>query len=307
MKSKLNLSLALILVFLGISSCTSQPVDITPPAVSGKALIYEFDAANLRHLRTGEYYMLWLKSDTSSAWKRAAVFPETSLRQGDSTTIIRSISFTPRSAVVYSALVSVEIDTNSSVPTTSLISSSVPLNTTQKSFQLTTVGGSGVGGFNALSGVATFTTKSVDTTRAQHEFYLMTLLGATPSASLANLPTPPANWHYAVWVIDSGFVPHHLFFYGAFAEATGFDSDSTHDTYAFPGGYEPPMLAGTGGSITVTLEPDHFSGRLASVGPSPFNLLQGSLPAYISNRDILNLSNVSATGLPSGKLILTDN
>jgi hypothetical protein len=171
---------------------------------------------------------------------------------------------------------------------------------TDSTYVLTT--DSAVGDFSALKGSVLFTTTSSDTNRARSEFYLMQMNGGVPSASLKNLPEPPHGWRYGLWVLDSNFIPMHRFFYGTFTSATGHDSDSLHDAFAFPGGYNPASLADPGGRLEVTLEPDVAIRNGKPVAPSPIALLYMRLQRFITLNQTVDLTNVWASSTPRGVL-----
>jgi desulfoferrodoxin (superoxide reductase-like protein) len=269
---------------------TVPPVDST-----GAKVAYSVNTGTLPTLRSDEHYVLWARIYGSLTYLKLGELIPGKAKFG-------IVPFAAHPDTVNEARITIESDTSVQTMGASLLGG---LQSSGQSIALAATNGLGVGDLTLVKGIATFSTKSADTTRAFHEFYLMQLQNGTPVASLQNLPKPATGWHYAVWVADSSFIPNHLFYYGAFLNPTGHDSDSVNDTYAFPGGFEPPLLAGSNGEIELTIEPDFSLSSLKKIGPSPFPFLVGGIPKYLYANESVQMLNVAATGIPSAIMNLS--
>ncbi len=295
------LSVCLFSILVGCG--TSTPTQ-TPPTSGTGVINYVISAQDLRAPRPNETYILWLRPTGSTSLIKVMelVVDKYKLHGPDSLGFSGSTSLTDSLLRYDEALISLEPDTTVTVPG-SILMRGVAIS--PGIFDLDPAAEGAVADLRFVTGLATFATKSPDSSRVHHEFYLADLSQPVPTSSLSNLPNLGANWHYAVWVTDSVFSPAHLFYYGAFLHPTGHDSDSTNDSFAFPGGYEPPTLDRSYGKIEVTVEPDFHLADVKRRGPSPFPILEGSLPLKIYSNTVVPLQNVVRRGLPGARLKLT--
>jgi len=297
----LTIALALPLALSSCSSTTSSNPPNNTPKDTTHGISYTLRSRDMRPLRSNESYVLWLSLIGQNAVQKVEVLKidPGKLHDGDSLTftgVLPSLDSIPN---IDQLLVSVEADTSVTSPG-SVILFGNRVGTGE--FELTPFTQSAVAELRPTSGSAVFTTLSGDTLQAKHEFYLMNLLGVVASQSLESLPNLGHGWMYAVWVTDSTFVPAHLFYYGAFLHPSGHDSDSTHDSYAYPGGFGPPSLDRTQSKIEVTIEPEFQLPSLRMRGPSTFIVLVGMVPKHVSMGTVVPLANVTERGLPSGHL-----
>jgi len=292
--------LLLALSFMGCSHSTSS----NPPETTSKGIAYVIDAQDLRALRSNETYVFWLHriGDTNVIKVSELVVDKYKLHGPDSLQLSGTIALSDTLTNFDEAMISVERDTTAKSPGSILLRGKA---IGAGVFDLDASVQGAVADLRFTSGSATFVTASSDTTRVFHEFYLMNLTQANPTASLSNLPNLGFGWHYSVWVTDSSFSPYHLFWYGAFQHPAGHDSDSTNDTFPFPGGFEPPSLLNSRGKIEVTVEPDFQLVGLRPKGPSTFPILEAAVPPKIYMREVVPLTNVVLRGLPAARLTLT--
>jgi hypothetical protein len=268
-----------------------------PPPSKDTAKFFTLSVDNLRPLDTASgQYVLWIKGPGDSALRLAKRL-DFWTRPGGLMTFSGSI-LVGKPDSLSEVLVSIEPMQTPASPSNQLIKGTY--DRSQAAYILTT--DSTVGDFSAISGSVLFTTASSDTNRARSEFYLMRLNASTPTASLNNLPVLPTGWHYGLWVLDSNFIPRHRFFYGLFSQAEGHDSDSSHDAFAFPGGYNPASLTDPAGRIEITLEPDIAIKNGKPVAPSPITLLYLRLQRFITLNQTIDLTNVWASSAPRGTL-----
>jgi len=287
-----------------LASCSKSVIGPVVPPTESKGTSYVMDATDLRVARSNEFYVLWLRATGDSLFKKAAVLSldPHKLHNDDQIQLLGSVATKDSLIVIEEAAVSVEFDTSSIRPTSILLRGT---NLSVGHFDLEAFRQGAVADLRSVSGSAVFLSSTSDTNRAHHEFYLMSVSGTATKPSLSVLPNLNHGWHYAAWYTDSSYYPAHRFFYGAFLNASGHDSDSSRDGYDYPGGYEPPALAGGTGKLEITIEPDFQLPSLAKLGPSPFPFLEGSLPKYIYNGTAIVLTNVSSRGLPRANLVLT--
>jgi hypothetical protein len=296
---KSSRSLLLLLLLIAVSSCGDETSSVTPPPSSGsaKAFHFSFLAEHMRALGTSGVYVAWFRYIGDSTFTQhtpmLAFFrppPDSMKFDGDVTLVHAADS-------LQEILISVEPDTNAVRPSAPLMKGTL----SQLSAYLTA--GTIFGQLTDARATVTFATGTADTTRAQHEFYLMTLSGGIPIASAINLPVAAAGWRYDLWVTDSSYDPKHLFYYGSFADPSGPDSDTSTTDLPFPGGYRPNLLSDPGAEILLTLEPSwRLSGRPSS--PLPFNVLQLPLKRFLHNGESIPMTNVAATGIPNGYFLL---
>jgi hypothetical protein len=293
-----GLLVAIICAGCGESSTEDNKRPPSPPPPSkDTARFFTLEVANLRPLdTTSGQYVLWIKGPGDSTLRLAKRL-DFWTRPGGQMIFSGSILVGKPDSLT-EVLVSIEPMQTPSSPSNQLIKGTY--NRSQAAYILTT--DSTIGDFSATSGSVLFTTTSSDTNRARSEFYLMRLNGSTPAASLNNLPMPPSGWHYGLWVLDSNFIPRHQFFYGLFLQAEGHDSDSTHDAYEFPGGYNPASLTDPAGRIEITLEPDVAVKNGKPLAPSPITLLYLRLQRFITLNQTIDLTNVWASSAPRGTL-----
>jgi len=281
----------------GESSTENKRPPSLPPPSKDTARFFTLAVDNLRPLDTvSGQYVLWIRGPGDSALRLTKRL-DFWTRPGGQMVFSGSILVGKPDSLA-EVLVSIERMQTPSLPSNRLIQGTY--DRSQAAYILTT--DSTVGDFSAARGSVLFTTASSDTNRARSEFYMMQLIGGTLTASLNNLPILPAGWHYGLWVLDSNFIPMHRFFYGLFSSAVGHDSDSSHDAFAFPGGYNPASLADPAGRIEVTLEPDVAIRNGKPVAPSPITLLYLQLQRFITLNQTIDLTNVWASSAPRGTL-----
>jgi hypothetical protein len=140
------------------------------------------------------------------------------------------------------------------------------------------------------------------------EFYFAKPPTATPQKGIEQLVALPLSWKYAVWSIDSGAQVRTTYL-GSFTSAAGFDSQSSTDAIAFPGGRTPtdrslPVtdLTTGSGNIIVTLEPQIVKAQ--QTVPFEAVILSGRIPMGTSSGVPFAVQNVSST-LPSVQVHVT--
>jgi len=266
---------------------------------------YALFTQNLRPLGNGRHYQLWFKYTGDDRWSSITPIKVRRLYDGDSSILGGNYTGDPFKDQLQEILVSVEPDSQQiTQPTAKLLWGTVTQDSNHATARLT--GTNGIGEYSSeIKGNILFTTKSSDTTKAKYEFYFANKNGNDLAASLKGLPVPSPEWTYAVWVIDSNFFPMHRFMMGTFTQAEGFDSQSSQDSYPFPGGKTNVALNFPGKQVIVTIEPTFDLEKLPTVGPSPFNVLQTQLMSFISYDQEKELTNVTATGIPTADFTVT--
>lgn len=278
-----------------LASCGEDtPSQPKPPGTSGSPVYhYKFLAEHIHFLGTTGKYIVWMKFEGDSSYTLRVPllaffygYPDSMKFEGD-VTLPHSLDS------LRSILLSAEPDTSASLPTAPLLSGAWSGNPAFLSASAT------VPNVSQAHASVTFATASSDTSRAKHEFYLMTISSGERQPSAIDLPRAPTGWRYALWVTDSGFEPKHLFYYGSFADPTRIDDDTTAGDLPYPGGYRPPSLEDPGAQILMTLEP---TWRLTArpSGPFPVNLFHLQLKRFLHYEETLPMANVTETGLPHG-------
>jgi hypothetical protein len=286
--------LGLILVFLtGVLSgigCKKTP---TEPSINTDLNIA---CKNLRPLRSGEHYVLWLKYTGDDTWhlmdtvSTSYIFPNGYINNLFHHTDIPSV------AGVSETVVSIETSLPPTHPTLTLLHGSFIQTDTGAVASISTAT---LGDFSSLAGSIVFPSAIVPSIN-DSEFYLCSFSNASYHPSLANLPALPAGWKYGLWAIDSSFFPIQRIFYGTFTKAAGHDDDSVSDRLPFPGGAKPAAMNQRTGRIIVTLEPDLYSPSvLVANGPAQFTVLGFDRQRSITRDSNYAMRNVSA-GLPFG-------
>jgi hypothetical protein len=307
MATRQFLSVVVLLLLLLVGCRHDTPVQTTPPPTTHTGEItYTVYAQDLRAPRANETYLLWIRpTGTTDLIKLAELVVDKYKLHGPDSLVLTGKTNLKDSLLPYDeALISLEPDTSVTKPGSVLMLGAA---NGAGIFDMDPATEGAVADLRFTTASATFGTRSADTTRSHHEFYLADLSGSTPISTLANLPNIGFGWHYAIWVTDSFYSPLHLFYYGAFLHPNGHDSDSTNDSFAFPGGFEPPSLDNTHAKIEITVEPDFHLANVKALGPSPFPILEGAIPINVYSRLVVSLTNVVSRGLPKARLILKVN
>ena len=287
--------LPLLLYCYILSGCDS----VSKPADDGGGtkdtiykIDYEFGVKNLRPLRNGESYALWVRKAPESEWQLASDSKFNNFPVRDSTTIYGSFTSKIDPDHIREALVTIELTKTPVSPGIALLKGTIAGRVGPMTM-------SHLGDFSKTTGGLTFTSPEGDTDDYKHEFYLMKP-GAQPSISF--LPTLNSGWRYGIWVADYEFFPYHEFLYGLFDRAAGHDSDSGTDAYEFPGGQKKQPLDVPTGRIIVTLEPPLYGDSLRYKGAELLYVLQLNRFVNIERDKFYAMSNVSGIWLPSGRI-----
>lgn len=289
----------LLTITLGtlISGCDS---DEPPPCGSPNAIYkvdFEFKVKNLRPLRDGESYSLWVRPACDSVWRLASDTTFNKFPVRDSTVIYGRFNSNLLPEEIAEAMVTIELSTKPITPGIALLKGLI-----SNRFGLLSM--NHLGDFSKTTGGVTFTSPSPDSDAYKHEFYLMKLDGE-PKASIAALPVLHSGWRYGIWVADYEFFPYHEFLYGLFDKAAGHDSDSASDAYAFPGGEKKQRLDVPTGRIIVTLEPPFYGDSLRYKGAELLYVLQFNRFVAIERDKFYPMANVSGGWLPSAQITFT--
>jgi hypothetical protein len=281
----------------------SQPPS-PAPAQDTVTLNFQIRESGIRPLRTGEFYVAWVKIRPDTSWQYTS-----DLRiSTDSNFVYGKFSSREPLDSIQEAVLSIE---RTNVP----LSIGLPLQQTgmfsfdsgNKHFSASFTSKQSLGDFSALQGSLVFTSTSPDSLEYTHEFYLMNIQGSAKSPSLLSLAVPPMGWKYGLWALDSNFTPREYFFYGLFSSAKGHDSDSTNDFFPYPGGRKPQQMNMSSGSIIVTLEPEFYSDSLKNIGPSTFTLLRFDRIRFIEKDKNYPMTNVAQSGVPNGTITFWKN
>jgi hypothetical protein len=293
-------SFCALLFLLVAAGCSDSIPPVTPPPVTTvvPTYHYQFLAEHIHFLGDSGKYIAWFRYLGDSTYAQHVALLAFFYGPPDSMKFEQDVKLAKSIDSLSEILVSLEPDTAVTSPSAPLMkggwqSGSAFLSTVPLFGDLTT-----------SSATVTFATRSADTSRAQHEFYLMNLNGSDPVPSTINLPIAPASWHYSLWVTDSNYEPKHIFYYGSFRNPAGPDSDTSAGEYPYPGGYQPPLLSDPGAEILLSLTPDW---RLAHGRPQalvPLNVLQLRLKRFLHYREAIPMTNVANSGLPHGFFLL---
>jgi hypothetical protein len=294
--------LAFGIALLTLGSCRGTAI-VDPPgssSASDSGATFSVALTNLRSLREGETWNLWLKREDT--WLRVSKLVVHGVPSGDTTRLFGTLRLPVFLDSVSTVMISIDPDSIES-PVAPLIAGTL-LKTTQGrwSSELTPEAQPGIGNFIPATGAITFITRSADSLQARKEFYFLRTEGSEFKGSLSLPPHPPAGWIYAVWAVDSSFFPSHLFCYGTFEDPFRPDSDSLQDAFPFPGGNRGADLNYAGIQVVVTLEPVFMSPKLHETGPSVFNLLARTLDRSIVQGTTMEMANVVNTSLPRGRI-----
>ena len=302
---RLNILLVSIAVILGgcSQSDTTQNPPKPPVVLPAGSYNFQLKVKNLREIDTTvSRYVLWLAmSDTT--WQAVPLNFWYTKRLPDSMVFHGVVKVKPDS--ILRSVLSIERLPTPSKPTVTLIAGDFSHGTLSAA-NMSTADTAGMGDFSSATGSVLFTTQSTDTNRAKQEFYLMQVANGVRTASVSGLPKPKSGWVYGLWVLDSGFYPQHKFFYGAFADVGGPDSDPTNDGFPFPGGYNPAPLNDPGARLEVTLEPAFAVQGNHPSAPSPIIIFWVPLSRFIDYNQTMKLNNVWSGSAPSGVLTLTN-
>jgi hypothetical protein len=145
--------------------------------------------------------------------------------------------------------------------------------------------------FASLSGAYTLVPSAAGTS----DIYLMDATSASNAkASINDLPPLPGKWQYAMWVVDTTAASAKAIYYGTFTSPLGYDSDSTNNTFVFPGGKTTSDVRISGNAqVIVALEPGTFGTK--PLVPFGAILLKGTISKILSTFSPVTLTNVSAT------------
>lgn len=303
---KIRLLILILCILSVLQSCTDNPASTQPPADS--TLVYVgVNTHGMQRLRSGEYYVLWVKIAPDTAWARVSALVGYYIHNnGD--TINRTFSSPLPLDSIKGALITLERDSTPAKPGIPLLQSlTLTIDSTKKKLAGTFDSKQFLGDYSALEGGLVFTSTLPDSSAYTHEFYLMNLLGTSHIPSLLSLNAPPPGWDYGLWAADTNFTPHEFFFYGLFSSPNGHDNDSANDFYPFPGGWKPQRMDMPGGSIMVTLEPRFYGDSLKYKGPSSFTLLNFDRIRFIEKDKNYPMTNVSGDGIPSGNILFHRN
>jgi hypothetical protein len=230
-------------------------------------------------------YVLWLR--TNKAWQPYALSSTT-----DSTIYRAAIS---NVIAIDSAKLSIK---GRSLPSTAVsVIAAAAFSGARASLKSTNA----IPDLSQATAIATFATSASDTNRAKHEVYLMQMGNGDRQASIENLPAPPPGWRYAIWVINTNFIPSQNLFFGSFSAQTGASPDALATSFAFPGGYYPGDFLSEGASVSVTLEPV-ANLTLHPRRPSSLEIMSGQLHRFINMNDTVALENVWS--VPSAQLVI---
>lgn len=296
-------------IFFIVNGCKKDNPASTdiPPSDSSGTVNFVVSELGMRNLRAGEYYFMWVKTSPDSGWKIKKQLLITYTSPEDTAIMVGTIKNISIENI-YGVLVTIERTSNPATPGFSFLQANdFEVDPIKRTSRAALNHSQTLGDYSALQGSLVFTSKSSDSLSYTHEFYLMNYAGGIQTPSLMSLTAPPTGWDYGLWAEDTNFTPHEYFFYGFFSKSIGHDSDSSKDSYFFPGGWKPQQMNMPGGSIIVTLEPQLYGDSLKFKGPSPFTVLSFNRIRFIDKDHNYPMNNVSANGLPSGAIIFRKN
>jgi hypothetical protein len=288
------LSCLLVSLFVGCDTETDPPIKEDPDSTLHR-IDFEFRVWNLRPLRDGEYYSLWVKQRPETAWRLASDTNFNRFALRDSTSIFGRFQSPHRSDSIYEMMVTIELTKRPTIPGTPFLKGSVIRDTGYFSM-------AHLGDFSKTQGGLTFTSLSADTAAFKKEFYLMKLEGNTPQQALKNLPRLHSGWRYGIWSADYEFFPYQEFLYGLFDDSVGHDSEPEDDAFPFPGGAKKQRLDLPSGRIIVTLEPPLYGDSLRYKGAELLYVLQLNRFVGIEKDKFYVMPNVSGDWLPYGRI-----
>ena len=289
-------------IFFAATGCNNDnPASTDTLPKNGTTINFVINEFGMHNLRTGEFYFLWLKIAPDTIWK--AEQPLTIKYSSNLAVMVGTLTGNITIDSINNVLVTIEQKKDPLIPGTPILQSrDFYFDSVHKTSSAFLDHSKLFADYSALQGSLVFTSKSSDSLAYTHEFYLMNLQGATQTASLTSLPTPPTGWKYGLWAEDTSFTPHQYFFYGLFSTPTGHDSDSTNDYYPFPGGWKIQQMNMPRGSIIVTLEPLSYGDSLKYIGPSPFTLLTFNRMRFIDKNKNYLMTNISGATIPAGSI-----
>lgn len=281
------------------AGCDSDDGNGPPPSIdSAKYTIdFSFGVRNLRSLRDGEYYSLWIKQHPATSWRLASDETFNRFPSQDSFVMSGRLENAYHPDSTYEAMLTIELTKRPDEPSALvLLEGSVARDTgylTMNHF----------GDFSKASGGLTFTSQSSDTGAFNKEFYLLKFAGPAVAPAIVNLPLLPDGWRYGLWAVDYEYFPYHEFLYGLFDTPSGHDNDSAGDAYTYPGGAKRQRMDVSGGQIIVTLEPPLYGDSLRYHGAELLRILQFDRIAKIERDRLYQMANVASEWLPSGRII----
>lgn len=293
--------IAIVLIAFGqVLGCSSSSDSGSNPHDSSNTsgrLAVRLIGHRLRSARTGESYVLWFKYIGDTSWYKASTVTVGYIDLSDNVTNFFYLNSAHSLSQYSEALVSLE-RTVGATPTLPLMHGTFTVSDTAKAV----LSASAIGDFSSLTSDLVFTSASTDPTAYTKEFYLTSFDGSKYKPSLSALPALAAPWKYGLWAVDSNYSPDELIFYGLFTTASGRDSYQVGDNLPFPGGDgRHPMNEGTG-SIIVTLEPDLYGNNVGTLGPTAYTLLRFDRRRYIVRDSNYHMTNVAASGIPTGRI-----
>jgi len=286
---------AFTISFLAGCDSVSKPHDNGNNNDSTFTIDFEFRVKNLRPLRDGEFYSLWVKQHPNTDWKLVSDTNFNRFPVRDSTAIFGRFFSSIHPDSIYEAMVTLELTKRPLSPGITFLWTTVKRDTGFLSMNH-------LGDFSKASGGLTFTSKSSDPDAYKREFYLIRLDNGTPQSSVTSLPQLHSGWRYGLWAADYEFFPYHEFLYGLFDHPVGHDSDSIGDAYPFPGGAKKQPLDVQTGRIIVTLEPPLYGDSLRYKGAELLYVLQMNRFEQIERDKFYTMANVSGGWLPSGRI-----
>lgn len=282
------------------AGCDSGMGPYPPTTDSTKYTVdFTFSVWNLRRLRDGEFYSLWIKHRPDTAWRLLSDTSFNRFPSQDSFVIFGRNKSAPHPDSIYEAMITIELTKHPQQPSDIvLLKGSVTRDTGYLTMNH-------LGDFSKASGGLTFTSQSPDTSAFRKEFYLLRFAGPAIAPALANFPVLPAGWRYGLWAVDYEFFPYHEFLYGLFDTPSGHDNDSAGDAYAYPGGAKKQPMDVKSGQIIVTLEPPLYGDSLRYHGAELLHILQFNRTSNIEPDRFYPMANVASEWLPSGRIVFT--
>jgi len=296
--------LIVVLCSFAVYGCNKgNPVAPTPPSGNGNLFYFTITEAGMPFLRSGEQYILWLKTLRDTTWQKITELGTMKIVNG-LVVIVGKFNYPTSLDSITNALVTIQPPniSNSTLNFPVLEGHNFLYDSAHKLTNSLFISKNTLGDFSALQGGLVFTSTKPDSLAYTHEFYLMNFMDSIPKPSLTSLPAPPVGWKYGLWAQDSNFTPHEFFLYGLFSSAQGRDSDSANAYYPFPGGWKPQQMNFGSGSIIVTLEPQFYGDSLKYKGPSPFTLLSFNRIRFINENENYPMTNISASAIPTGSI-----
>ena len=308
---KIHAPIIFLCIFFLIVGCKKESNPVTPPpkVVDSTIVNYEIDFFGLNPLRDSEFYVLWIKVIPDSSWRMTSVLHTAAGSPVDTAIMYGAFRMIHALDSISDVLITLEHTSSPSVVGLPIARSEVLNVDSAKRYASSFLNANQfLGDYSALQGGLVFTSNMIDSLAYTHEFYLMNLLGTKQTPSLFSLNAPPNGWKYGLWAEDLNFTPHEYFFYGLFSNPIGHDSDSTNDSYPYPGGWKPQRMDMASGSIIVTLEPLFYGDSLKFKGPSAFTILQFNRIPFIDKNKNYPMGNVSLHNIPrSGTIEFTRN